>query len=283
MLVKILLCILAIIVLAGIGVILVDSNRFVVREYTVSSDKADRDYNFIFLSDLHNKSYGSKNKRLVKAIRNIPADMILAGGDIMTARKHAHFNNAVQFLKDVSGYCNLYYAFGNHESRAKKREDKYGDLFIRYEKAINDAGVVIRDNDWCGFGNVRVYGLTIPEDFYNKKIFVPMKTSDVTENIGTCQKEYFNILLAHDPAHFDAYSEWGADVVLAGHMHGGVVRIPGHKGIISPRYNFFPEYDGGEFKKGNSTMIISRGLGMHTIPFRMFNPAEIVVLHVKKD
>ena len=71
--------------------------------------------------------------------------------------------------------------------------------------------------------------------------------------------------------------------MLAGHVHGGVARIPGFKGVVSPALTPFPRYDGGLFEECGSRMVISRGLGMHTIPVRLFNPGELVVVELEAE
>ena len=62
--------------------------------------------------------------------------------------------------------------------------------------------------------------------------------------------------------------------------YNGLYHVLG--GVISPRLHLFPRYDGGKFTCGNSTMIVSRGLGMHTIPFRFNNPGELVDITIRK-
>ena len=93
----------------------------------------------------------------------------------------------------------------------------------------------------------------------------------------------YNILLMHNPDYFPNAAQWGTDLVLSGHVHGGIVRIPGWKGVASPNIRFFPKYDGGKFEEGESVMILSRGLGVHTIPFRLFNPGELIVLDLEEE
>ena len=84
-----------------------------------------------------------------------------------------------------------------------------------------------------------------------------------------------NILIAHNPDYFEEYAKWGADLVLSGHVHGGIMRLPFLGGVIAPSYKLFPKYDGGVFHIGKSTMLLGRGMGSHTIPFRFFNPGEL--------
>ena len=71
---------------------------------------------------------------------------------------------------------------------------------------------------------------------------------------------------------------------MAGHVHGGIARVPiWGKGVLSPALRLFPKYDGGIFREGNAVMILSRGMGTHTIPIRVFNPAELWVVEWKSE
>ena len=96
--------------------------------------------------------------------------------------------------------------------------------------------------------------------------------------VGKANRDRFQILLAHNPVYFEEYARWGADLVLSGHVHGGIVRLPFLGGVISPAFTLFPKYDGGKFERGDSTMLLGRGLGTHTLPVRMWNPGEIVLV-----
>lgn len=282
---KVILSLLILFFIIMVGAIAIDSNRFVMREYVITSAKTDKDYNLVFLSDLHGKTYGKNNRKLLSAIRGIDSDYFLVGGDMITASdENSSFAETVDFLSKLSELGPVYYTFGNHESRARdNRKNAYGTLYKRFEETLASAKIVIHDNDFFELGNLRIYGLVIPEIFYYKKKTPDMRPGDVTDCIGTLKEERYNIVLAHNPDYFEAYAEWGADLVLSGHYHGGIARIPFGKGIISPKFTLFPKYDGGLFSLNSSKMIISRGLGMHTIPLRLFNPAEIVVIHIKKS
>ena len=103
----------------------------------------------------------------------------------------------------------------------------------------------------------------------------------VERKLGQADSRYFNILLAHNPMYFENYAKWQQpDLVLSGHVHGGLVRLPILGGVIAPNLHLFPKYDGGMFQKGDTTMIVSRGLGIHSVEFRMWNPAELVVIEI---
>ena len=108
----------------------------------------------------------------------------------------------------------------------------------------------------------------------------PMEKEYLEETLGPASKEKYQILLAHNPDYFENYAQWGADLVLSGHVHGGIMRLPLLGGVISPTLLLFPKYDGGLFKKGSSAMILSRGLGTHTLPIRIFNPGELILFTI---
>ena len=92
----------------------------------------------------------------------------------------------------------------------------------------------------------------------------------------------FAEFLAHNPEYFDAYAGWGADLTVSGHVHGGIMRFPFVGGIISPRLFTFPRSYGGEYDRDGHKLIVSCGLGTHTIHVRVFNPGELSVIDVKK-
>ena len=126
---------------------------------------------------------------------------------------------------------------------------------------------------------IAVYGAEIGEEYYQRIWLADMKPDYLSGILGQAPGSLFTILLAHNPDYFPQYAAWGADLTLSGHVHGGVARIPVlGKGVISPAWRFFPKYDGGIFQQGAHTMVLSRGMGSHTIPIRIFNPAELWVI-----
>ena len=92
----------------------------------------------------------------------------------------------------------------------------------------------------------------------------------------------YNILLSHNPLYYPAYRDWGADLTLSGHIHGGIIRIPGLGGLLSPDLTLFPRYDGGHFTERGKHLIVSRGLGNHFL-VRVMNPPEIGVITLARQ
>ena len=99
----------------------------------------------------------------------------------------------------------------------------------------------------------------------------------------------FNILLFHRANLFDIIKDYGYDLILAGHMHGGQIRLPGIGGVLAPSSAMlsktrmlFPKYTGGTVSEGNTTMIVNRGVG-NTLPLpRLGNAPEVGIITLSK-
>lgn len=283
---NIIITVLSIIIIICIWVMLYDGSRFVVSEYSFQDKRIRQKTRVVVLADLHNKRYGKNNERLVEAIRACQPDMILVAGDLPTAKPGAKLDVAIHLLEELARDYPIYYGNGNHEHRMKLYPEKYGDMAKEYDKALKRLNVNLLVNAHMELADrgITIYGSEI-DKFYYKRFKIQHMEQDYMEHIlGQPVQETYNILLAHNPDYFPQYAAWGADLVLSGHVHGGMVRIPFiNKGVVSPNVRFFPEYDGGLFRREKSTMLLSRGLGMHTIPVRLFNPGEVLVIDLDKE
>ncbi len=262
-------------------ILLYDSNRFVVTGHRVTDRRIKKRCRGIVLADLHNKRYGRDNERLLEAIRECEPDFIFVAGDIPTARPGEKLDVALGLLEELAKDYPVCYGNGNHEQRLELYPEVYGDMAERYEEGLRRIGIerlVNRHAALEEFG-ITVYGVELDRFYYKRFRVQPMETEYLTKLLGKPDAETYTLLLAHNPDYFPQYAAWGADLVLSGHVHGGVVRIPFvDKGVLSPSVRLFPKYHGGVYRKGNAVMFLSRGLGMHTIPIRLFNPGELMVV-----
>ncbi len=281
--VDILITILGVALLVLVWIMLYDSNRFVVSVHVVtdSGGRIRKPCRAVVLADLHNKCYGRDNERLLAAIREYCPDMILVAGDIPTAKPGAALDVAIRLMEELSRDYPVYYANGNHEHRMKLYPEVYGGMGEAYGRALEEMGVCRLVNahiDLPEYG-LALYGAEIDRFYYKRFGVQKMEDSYLSSTLGKPSPAMFNVLLAHNPDYFPQYARWGADLVLSGHVHGGMVRVPfWNRGVVSPNIRLFPRYDGGDFQEGQARMLVSRGLGMHTIPIRLFNPGELLVL-----
>ena len=259
---------------------------FKVTHYRFESKKLTgwNDKKIVLLSDLHNYSYGEKNEKLLKAVREQKPDLILIAGDMLVGKEGTSTEIASDFVEALTDICDVYYANGNHEYRMKIYTDTYGDAYEKYQERLVKAGVHYLENsteeleiDGC---NLAIYGLEVPREVYKKFKKVKLEDSYLESSLGKVKEECYNILIAHNPIFMKEYLKWGADLVVSGHLHGGVARIPGFRGVITPQGGLFPKYSGELTKEGDSHVVVSKGIGIHTIKVRFLNPAEIVVMHI---
>ena len=257
-----------------------DCSRFVTVEYEIESEKVTKPCRFVLLSDLHNKSYGKDHKRLIKRIDDISPDAVLVAGDMLTAAKGQPIETALSLMRQLSSRYKIYYGMGNHEYRMKQYPEHYGTMYEDYVAKLSEMGIepLINESVYLPEYNISVCGSIIDRCYYKKFQKYPMDDSYLSKLLGEPREDTCRLLIAHTPQYFEEYAAWGADVVVSGHVHGGIIRLPVLGGVLSPNMTLFPKYDGGKFVCGKATMILSRGLGTHTIPIRVFNPGELVMI-----
>lgn len=266
-------------------------NTLEIAKYTVKNKKISKDfdgYNIVQISDLHSKSFGKNNEKLLEKIKSLNPDIVVITGDLVDGENN-NYNIALDFMKQLTKLYKVYYIIGNHEQKALIK--KYKDEYIKYFDELNKIDFINLDNDKAevnkGNSKINIYGLTIPYSCYkylfeNKEI-TTIDREFLEQELGNLNKDEFNILLAHTPFYFDEYEKWGADLTLCGHVHGGVVRLPFVGGLLSPDRKFFPKYDLGKYEKNNSTMLVSKGLGGSKVLIRINCKPEIVSIKLKSD
>lgn len=250
------------------------------REFQIKSKKIPASFDgfrIVHISDLHNTVFGKDNNKLLKKIKNAQPDIIAVTGDIVDSRRT---NTAVSldFLKNALSLAPVYYVTGNHEFRISQSKS--------FVSEIKKLGVTVLENEsLClnkGKDRIELYGIDDPY-FYGEYMTdeEPYIVAHNLEELGISNG--FSILLSHRPEFFDIYTEWGFDLVLSGHAHGGQFRLPFVGGLIAPGQGFFPEYDSGLYEKDGTKMIVSRGLGNSIIPLRLFNRPEIISVILKSE
>ena len=151
------------------------------------------------------------------------------------------------------------------------------EAWKQYESSFGSDINLLSNKSTSLEGNIKLYGLGVPPEYYGRGFGFPRLSKDkINELIGEVDKNSFSILLGHAPDFIEGYTGWGADLSLAGHFHGGMVRLPIVGGVISPRLLLFPKYDYGLYIHNSKREIVTNGLGQHSIKLRLNNIPEIV-------
>ncbi len=260
-------------------------------------------FRIVHLSDLHGRIFGKNNSLLVDAVRSLSPDLIVMTGDMAEpGRDKSDKEGRLAFLKlcrSLVPLCPVYYSLGNHES------EMLPEHLASWLKKVRRTGVLTLDNQRADFIHdgvmFPIFGLTTPLLYYKDPLRKPYDrhanwtVQDMEKVFGSvpqsgAENSGPSILLAHNPLYFPAYRDWGADLTLAGHIHGGIIRLPFLGGVLSPDLTLFPKYDGGYFSESSRRlpscqkkhMIVSRGLS-NTFLKRMLNPMELVCAVVFPD
>lgn len=264
-----------------------ESNGFRSVHYSLQSCKIPKDLKIVLLTDLHNKDYGNANEPLLAAIDAFAPDFVCFSGDMVTSGWDLSFDfqKTLVFMKKLSEKYPVYYGIGNHEEYFQRLRDRFPTQYDEMKSALSGFGIPLLDNEHVVLDqyNTVIYGLKLDNEYYRRVKTRHLPPGLMEELLGPVDPDRFSILLAHNPEHFPDYALWGADLVLSGHVHGGIICLPGLGGLVSPGVHLFPKYDSGLFREGNSDMLLSRGIGSHSIPIRINNKAEVVCLTVKKS
>lgn len=263
-----------------------ERNHVRIREYQVESPdigEAFDGYTMVVMADLHDAGAGRRNNRMMASIRRIHPDAVMVAGDMVMARKgKCCYEETLRLMKRLGFRYPVYYALGNHEDRMNRESELYGDAYREWYEGLMRAGVTVLDNISLtlrdGKDAFTITGLNMDKEYYTKFRSRPMESGYLNKTLGVARRDEYHILLAHSPAYFDEYAEWGADLTFSGHYHGGTIRLPLLGGLISPGFHLFPRYSRGKYEKGKKVMIVSGGLGTHSVNFRLGNMSELLVV-----
>lgn len=245
--------------------------------YEVSSDNIPDsfdDLRILQISDFHNARFGSDNQKLINLVEEAEPDIIVITGDFVDYY-HTDIDTALGFAESLKSKAPCYFVTGNHESWLQGTES-----FEQLEDGLKESGVNVLHDQAVdlnkGGESIELIGIDDLEFARKENGLINKDVKPLLRELNTEGK--YSILLSHRPEIFEDYVSSGIDLVLTGHAHGGQVRIPLIGGLYAPDQGMFPKYDSGEYKDGNTTMIVSRGIGNSIIPVRINNQPELVLV-----
>lgn len=231
----------------------------------------------LFLSDLHEQISIKQTEGLIRKICRYKPDFICVGGDMVLAKKSLNPHASMLFLKKIAQIYPVYYANGNHELAWKRKKPR---IYRTYKKELEKCGVCFLENESrlleIKDKKILLYGLEMDRIYFKRGKMQNPPKGYIEGILGKADTSFdYSILLAHSPRYFEAYTDWGADLTLAGHYHGGILRR-GQTGFLSPYLQFFPPYCCGLYERKGKKMIVSAGMGDHYPNPRWGNKKEMV-------
>ncbi|MCI8512995.1 MAG: serine/threonine protein phosphatase [Lachnospiraceae bacterium] len=249
------------------------NSRFKITTYQMQSDKVQKEFRIALFSDLHNHEYGTGNYELVEAIRQSRPDLILMVGD-MVNKDDDDLRVILELCENLKRIAPIYYTLGNHEGILM-----YGQngSRITLDTQLIRMGVPVL---YLGREDIVVRGNPVTLGVFP----YPEKESDqldMEEVQWFEESSGFRIMISHYPSIFyEKLQNVDAELAVAGHYHGGQVRLPFLGGLYHIDTGFFPRYSGGEYELEKAKLIVSRGLGGHTRIPRVNNRPELVLIDV---
>lgn len=270
---KIIFIILVLLILCIFIDINISQNILLIRRYEVQSKKIENEVKIVQLTDLHCKTFGENNKNLIRKIKEQNPDIITITGDMINSDT-SNFDELILLIKELNNICQVYFSLGNHEYANKNISDLI--------KNIESSGAVVLESNYKDIivnGNhIRIGGIYeyLISSMKEKSNYLFAQEFNDTNN--------FKVLLSHIP---DSYVLWDGfkiinpDIVIGGHYHGGLIRIPFIGGLFAPGQGYFPKFDYGKYNINGHDIIISSGLGTSSKIPRINNRPEISLIILK--
>lgn len=245
-----------------------DTNCIKVRHYQIKNSPLGEVLDGLkvaHLSDLHIKSLGLRENKVLEILKEEKPDLIFITGDFIGFE--GPYAPVMFFFQQFKTPFGTYAVLGNaeysnengscilcHEEKSKNLKKKQKPIFLRNSifhlkvngKALNILGV---------------------DDPVSKR-------SNLKTGLKSLNSEEPSILLAHSPEIFEEASGFGFDLILCGHTHGGQIFFTKYLKKIFPLQASL-EFLEGFFNKGKTMMYVSRGLGTSFLPFRFGVKPEI--------
>ncbi len=221
-------------------------------------------YRIAVISDLHGKEFGEDNEKLIDYVRDLEPDLIAVTGDLIHDQDQMAMVKPV--AKGLASIAPTYYVTGNHEWAAK--------VVPELEELLEACGINVLSNEYVmlteGGDQIALLGAEDSNGYADQ-----MTVGELADQVRQEQGDVYTILLSHRNNHYDQYQQARVDLTLAGHAHGGLIRLPTTDGLIGPKRELWPQYTAGLYDLSYGQMVVSRGLGNQFPCFRLFNRPDV--------
>ncbi len=230
-------------------------------------------FTVVHLSDLHTAVFGTDNAALLRAVAAADPHIIVLTGDLLDQSRPVPEGYVDNLARGLAAIAPTYFVTGNHEWARHEVKDLKAQLTAAGVTVLSNEALALR----LGDSAIVLAGIDDPNGYAGQKT-----PAELAEEIRAAAGDPFWILLAHRNTHFsEEYSPLGADLVLSGHGHGGLIRLPFTDGLVSTDRTLFPTHTAGFYEENGSTLFVSRGLGNTSKSFRLFNRPEVAVITLR--
>ena len=280
---KILKLLLLIIIICGLSycyVTYIELTNYKTHDYKIENKKITDNFDGFTIAHLSDLHYGrilkkQELKKIVKMVNTVNPDIVVITGDLldkdtnMTTTISSEISSLLSKIKATSG---KYIISGDHDAK-----------FDEWENIINNSNFINLNNNYDTIYNknydyILIAGISSFED----KESITNKNQKTENFLNSFEKDgpIYNILLIHEPDYIDELENNNYDLILAGHSHGGQIKMPFIGPIIKTKGSI--KYYDTHYKIKNSDLYISNGLGVANYNFRLFNTPSFNVYRLTK-
>ena len=224
----------------------------------------------VHLTDLHLSSIGFREARITELIKSLRPDAIVMTGDYISSPEELEaLHKFLSELRKVSGNVTIVAILGNWDYWSGVPGEVVRVLRNYGVHVLNDSYITLQ----VGACRITFAGFNSYTGTYEVPNFTVLK--QVPDDTPL-------VVLIHEPSLINYIVKYGvnATVVLAGHCHGGQVKL-----ISAPL--FLPEgcevcYEGA-CRLDGVFMYVSRGVGTSLFPIRFFSPPEVAVIYLSSS
>ncbi|MEG0766908.1 MAG: metallophosphoesterase [Clostridia bacterium] len=259
------------------GVILLD-------DMTVSLEKLDYysedlphpffGYRMLCISDFHDAFYADQ---IVEMVKKEKPDVVLFLGDMTELSHGANQPNILNLLDHIAGDVPIYGVLGNHEVWSKDVQGLESQLTQHGMQLLNHQKAVLT-KDGASIDLIGVRDVTDPDgSFKDSWLLGQMRV--YLENV--IDETRFTLVACHRANLYPYLNDLKAELMLSGHIHGGVVRIPRIGGLFDIDGSLLPEFDKGLYKQGDMTLYVDSGTDFRISKLRICNGPSVTLLTLK--
>lgn len=252
-------------------------DRLEITHYSIGSEKIPSGFDglkILQISDLH----AQKVPGIISEVKGEAPDIIVLTGDFV--HDTGSYAPSLSLAERLTKIAPVFSVTGNHDVRRTDFSDYRKALIKTGVKDIDNSSVTLKKSG----AEITLSGISDPFSEHGGTI-----ASNILNSARKIKKtDNYHIVLFHRANHAELLEDFGFDLILSGHMHGGQIRLAGGRGVCSPKSSWgsgtpmlFPKYFGGHYKIGDTDMIVNRGIGNPMIIPRLFNRPEITVIVLK--
>ncbi|NCB51782.1 MAG: metallophosphoesterase [Clostridia bacterium] len=267
----ILIKILAALIIICAAALLYSKYGLTVTRYEIASDRLPDSFDgfrIVQLSDLHGSEFGGDNERLVRAVSEEEPDIIVMTGDFIDENE-MEIPEVETLVEKLVPIAPVYFISGNHDWAGGEIEELAEMLVSTVVTYLRNEYITLESEGQ----HIVLAGVEDPNGRADM-----IKPDELVDIINKEFPDSFIVLLGHRNYWIERYPDLEVDIIMCGHSHGGIVRLPGVGGLIGASGDLFPDYEAGLYTSGRYSMVVSRGLGNSVSAPRFLNTPEIVTL-----